>query len=209
MQDYYAARAQEYDRIYAKPERQEDLRRMESWLSSALVGCNVLELACGTGYWTQFYAPTAKEVIGIDSSPETLEICRARVTTNVKLLEGDAFHPPLTEISFDAAFAGFWWSHVPVARIPAFLASLHSALLPGAKVIFMDNRLVPGSSTPISERTEEGDTYQQRRLSDGSLHRVLKNFPTADALLREIEPHAREVVYYQWTYFWAVEYTLK
>lgn len=209
MQDYYAARAQEYDRIYTKPERQDDLRRMESWLSCALAGCNVLELACGTGYWTQFYAPTARDVVGIDSSPETLDVARRRVASNVRLLEGDAYEPPSLDITFDAAFAGFWWSHIPLRRIPAFLDSLHAVLRPGAKVIFMDNRFVPGSSTPIFERTEEGDTYQQRRLDDGSLHRVLKNFPVADALLRDIEPHAKEASYHQWTYFWALEYILR
>ena len=66
-----------------------------------------------------------------------------------------------------------------------------------------------GSSTPISERTEEGDTYQQRSLDDGSIHRVLKNFPNADELLRNIEPYSNEANYRQWAYFWALEYTLK
>ena len=32
---YYAARAGEYDRIYAKPERQADLRAIEKWLPSS------------------------------------------------------------------------------------------------------------------------------------------------------------------------------
>jgi demethylmenaquinone methyltransferase/2-methoxy-6-polyprenyl-1,4-benzoquinol methylase len=31
MQDYYAARAREYDEVYRKPERQADLREIERW----------------------------------------------------------------------------------------------------------------------------------------------------------------------------------
>lgn len=209
MQDYYAARAKKYDQVYNKPERQSDLRHMEAWLPKALTGRNVLELACGTGYWTQFYAPAARQVVGIDSSRETLDIAQARIPANVQLLEGDAYHLPPLDISFDACFAGFWWSHIPLQRIPAFLESLHASLQPGAKVIFMDNRFVQGSSTPISERTEEGNTYQQRSLDDGSIHRVLKNFPNADELLRNIEPYSNEASYRQWPYFWALEYTLK
>ena len=54
MQSYYAARAGEYDAVYEKPERQADLRQIEQWLPSALYGERLLEVACGTGYWTQF-----------------------------------------------------------------------------------------------------------------------------------------------------------
>jgi hypothetical protein len=73
----------------------------------------------------------------------------------------------------------------------------------------MDNCFVSGSSTPISERTSDGNMYQERVLDDGSAHRVLKNFPTADALLSSVEPYSKEIRYHQWTYFWALEYVLK
>ncbi|PIF90927.1 hypothetical protein CLU86_1824 [Acidovorax sp. 62] len=70
MQDYYAARAKEYDQIYAKPTRQADLRQMEAWLPTVLAGRNVLEIACGTGYWTQFSEPVQSlfgDCIGVQS----------------------------------------------------------------------------------------------------------------------------------------------
>lgn len=208
MQDYYAARAGEYDRIYLKPERQADLRRIESWLQASLAGGSVLEIACGTGYWTQFYAAGCSRVVAVDSAPETLNIARTRAPETVTFIVGDAYRIPAQPEKFDAGFAGFWWSHIPLGRIPEFLDGFHALLRPGAKVIFLDNRFVEGSSTPVSERDSEGNTYQARRLDDGSMHRVLKNFPTREALQQVLSPLAGEVRYYEWQYYWAVEYAL-
>jgi len=89
------------------------------------------------------------------------------------------------------------------------LSGLHAALQPGAKIVFFDNRFVLGSSTPISERDVEGNTYQFRQLEDGSTHRVLKNFPSRDELLASVMPHAEACEYREWDYFWALEYTLR
>ncbi len=62
---YYAARAAEYERIYDKSERQADLARLRHLIPSYFVGRSVLEIACGTGYWTQFIAPAARKVTAI------------------------------------------------------------------------------------------------------------------------------------------------
>lgn len=208
MQDYYAARANEYDRIYLKPERQSDLRQIESWLPSVFAGRTVLEVACGTGYWTQFYAPAAERVVAVDAAPETLRIAETRLpTAKVQLVEGDAYRLPPPTVRCDAGFAGFWWSHIPRSRIDEFLRGFHAAIEPGAKVVFLDNRLVAGSSTPISESDDEGNTYQIRTLADGSTHRVLKNFPGRDALMDDVAPYATAVEYREWQYFWALVYT--
>jgi len=209
MQAYYAARANEYDRIYAKPERQGDLRQIEAWLPTVFDGRRVLEIACGTGYWTQFYAPVARAALGIDSAQETLDIARARLPASVSLQKGDAYDLASVEGTFDAAFAGFWWSHIPRQRVPEFLEGLHAQLSPGAQVVFLDNRFVPGSSSPIAERDAEGNTFQVRTLQDGSSHRVLKNFPSREELLAALKPYVAQCDYREWPYFWALRYTLK
>ncbi|ETF02136.1 methyltransferase [Advenella kashmirensis W13003] len=209
MKDYYAARANEYDNIYLKPERQDDLQDIRAWLTAELTGRKVLEIACGTGYWTQFYAPSAQRVVAVDAADETLVIAAERVSPNVQLLQGDAFDLPAFDMSFDAAFAGFWWSHISRKDIVRFLTGLHGSLEPGAEIIFLDNRFVPGSSTPIAEQDAAGNTYQRRALQDGSTHRVLKNFPTREQLLADISPHAKLSQYCEWEYFWALKYSLK
>ena len=208
MQSYYAARAGEYDAVYKKPERQSDLRKIEQWLPSVLRGRRILEIACGTGYWTQFLASVASSVVAIDSAEETLRIARERVPSEiVSFAVGDAYSPGRQDGPFDAAFAGFWFSHVPVERQVEFLAALNAAVEPGAKIVFLDNLFIVGSSTAISEQDGRGNTYQSRRLSDGSMHRVLKNFPSETQLHALVASGLDQSSRYtSWSYFWAFEY---
>lgn len=207
MQSYYANRAPEYDNVYLKPERQGDLRAIERWLPTKCAGTSVIEVACGTGYWTQFIAPVSAHVLAIDSSPETLSIAKNRVTANhVVFQTGDAYALPLHEAKFDVAFAGFWFSHVPIKRQREFLRGLHATLIPGAKVVLLDNRYVEGSSSPITEQDEEGNTYQTRTLSNGTTHRVLKNFPTEKELKERLTGLGTSVTLTTWQYYWALEY---
>lgn len=139
----------------------------------------VLEVACGTGYWTRFIEPYATHIVAIDTSSETMDIAKSRVPEGkATFLVGDAykFSPKLGK--FSAAFAGFWFSHVPKVRRHEFLRGLNAMLVPGAKVVLLDNLYVDGSSSPIAETDVDGNTYQARKLIDGSTHRVLKNFPS-------------------------------
>ena len=57
MARYYAQRAAYYERVYFKPERQADLRQMEAWVAAHFSGRRVLEIACGTGWWTATARP--------------------------------------------------------------------------------------------------------------------------------------------------------
>jgi len=209
MHDYYAARAPEYDRIYLRPEGQPDLREIEAWLPAVFAGRSLLEVACGTGYWTRFIAPAAARVLAIDAAIETLRIARSHVDSpQVEFVLGDAYALPARAAGFDAAFAGFWFSHVPKSRVPGFLAGLHRALRPGARVVFLDNRYVEGNSTPLCERDAEGNTYQLRSLADGSRHKVLKNFPSEEELREATRGAARELRLREWKYYWALEYVV-
>ena len=213
LQTYYAARAAEYDRIYQKPERQADLRAIEAWLPPHFAGNNVLEVACGTGYWTQFIAPVARKVVAVDAAPETMEIAKTRgAMAAVQFVTGDAYAlqamPAVAAEAgqFEAAFAGFWYSHVPKARQPAFLQGLCAVLKPGSQVVLLDNRFVAGSSSPLSDSDADGNTYQTRPLDDGSRHRILKNFPTEAELLASVASLGEQARVTQWPYYWALQF---
>ena len=188
LKQYYAARAREYERIYEKPERQSDLARLKVLLPPLFAGRRVLEVACGTGYWTQFIAHAAGSIVAVDANAETLAVAAEKSwpAGRIDFKVGDAYALADDLGEFDAAFAGFWWSHILANDRPRFLATLGRRLRPGAKVVLLDNRYVEGSSTPISHRDDDGNTYQSRRLQDGSEHMVLKNFPTAAELNADV-----------------------
>jgi len=62
LAEYYRERAAEYDAVYAKPERQQDLARLHGLLSPLVAGQRVLEVAAGTGYWTRVLSGSAAAI---------------------------------------------------------------------------------------------------------------------------------------------------
>ena len=204
METYYARRAAEYEKIYHKPERQADLARMRVDIPALFKGARVLEIACGTGWWTPLIAEQAESVLALDYNEETLAIARTKKypRSNVRFQQGDAYALPAWPRRFSACYAGFWWSHIPLGKIDSFLQGLAAALEPGAMLAFMDNRYVEGSSTPISRRDAEGNGYQKRRLADGTTHEVLKNFPTAGQMEKRLGRYGSEVRFVNYQYYW-------
>ena len=210
MRAYYAQRATYYERVYFKPERQADLRALEAALPAAFAGRRVLEVACGTGWWTPHGARDARSWLATDINPETLAVARTKpLPACVQLALADAY--TLAELgaqTFDGAFAGCWWSHVPLQRLPAWLGTLHARLQTGAVVVLLDNRYVQTSNLPITRRDDQGNTYQRRTLDDGSVHEVLKNFPTRDQTCAALGGRARDPQWTAYAHYWVLHYTL-
>ena len=211
MVDYYKRRAAYYERVYHKPERQTDLRAMEAWVAQAFAGRRVLEVACGTGWWTPHGARDCLSWLATDLNPETMDIAQTKALPEGKLQFAtvDAYtFAELGDTTFDAAFAGCWWSHVPLSRLAAWLEALHARLAPGARIVFLDNSFVQASSTPISRRDAAGNSYQLRTLDDGSVHEVLKNFPRAEDALAMLGPRAYDARWIAHEHYWLLAYTL-
>lgn len=78
LEAYYQRRANEYDRVYAKPEQQADFAALRAWLAERVAGKAVLEVACGTGHWTAVRAGNATYIVATDINPasEAFGICR-------------------------------------------------------------------------------------------------------------------------------------
>lgn len=204
--EYYRHRAAEYDAIYAKPERQDDLARLRELLPRLVIGSSVLEIAAGTGYWTRVLSSSAAAITATDINTETLDVARARDYGPARLTFRTADAYALHEIPgrFDTAFLGFFWSHIPRADVPRFLHGLHClrGLHGRLKVIVLDNRYVPGSSTPISRTADTGDTFQRRTLKDGSSYEIVKNFPSQEQFAADVAAYADDVTWTELTYFW-------
>ena len=169
MQLYYAQRASEYDRIYARSERQADLGQLKTYLSVCFKGLDVLEIACGTGYWTQYAAESAHSILATDINADMLQIAASRDYPKcpVTFRLGDAFNLRDVPSGHDAGLAGFFWSHVPMTRRNELINTFHSRLKEYSPVIWLDNRYQEGSSTPTSRQ----DTAAQH-LSNPSRYRM-------------------------------------
>jgi demethylmenaquinone methyltransferase/2-methoxy-6-polyprenyl-1,4-benzoquinol methylase len=204
LADYYARRAPEYERFYDKPERQADLALLRQRVAGLCAGRKVLEVACGTGWWTEVLAQAAAQVTGLDVNEEVLQIARAKPlpTGRVEFLRADAYALPDFGRRHDMLFASFWWSHVPLARLDEFLDGCVRAAAPGALLVFLDGRYVEGSSTPLARQDADGNTYQVRKLEDGSVHEVLKNYPAQSELMRRAARVGREANVELLPYHW-------
>ncbi len=207
MVEYYKKRALEYERIYGKPERQESLALLKARVTQLFSGKSVLEIACGTGYWTEVLARSARSVSASDINEAVLEIARQKPYGQcpVSTLIGDAYSPRAVP-GCDSAFAGFWFSHVEKSRRAAFIQALHAALPPGSLVCLVDNRFVEGSSTPISRIDPEGNSWQDRKLDSGETHEVIKNFPSEGELASIFGPCSAGFEYESFGYYWLISY---
>jgi ubiquinone/menaquinone biosynthesis C-methylase UbiE len=159
MQQYYRARAIEYDLFYQVPERLSELTQLQAWLIERTRGQTILEVAAGTGYWTEIAAPCARAITATDLNAETLEIAAARrLGPHVSLRTADAYSLPHSTTSFDVGMAHLWWSHVERQKRKSFLSHFASRLRPAATLLMIDQIYVEGLTSPIS-RDSCGNQY--------------------------------------------------
>ena len=197
QQAYYRARAPEYDEWWLRAGRYDrgpDFRRRwvheTNELRAALAAFGaygrVLEIACGTGWWTQQLAEGAKEVAALDGSAEMLERCRTRVEAaalgaeRVRYIHADVWgwEP---DRRYDVVFFGFWLSHVPAQRFEAFWRLVGEALAPEGRVFFVDSASPSGSSG--LERT---GTTERRELNDGRAFEIVKRYYEPEPLQQRL-----------------------
>ncbi len=194
---YYEHRAPEYDDVWfrrgpydlgAEGNRRwfEETARLEGAVDALDASGAVLELACGTGIFTQRLALRAERLIAVDAAASTLEINRRRVADQrVEYVHGDLFEwEPPQGLRFDLIFFAFLISHIPPSRFEEFWNLLVGWLVPGGRVFFCDD--VAGAETRPSnpgECVEDGpDFAHRRRLLDGREYTIVKVFHRPDGL---------------------------
>lgn len=183
--DYYRARASEYDDWFLRRGRYDlgpelnaqwfaEVAELAAALDAFAPRGDLLELACGTGWWTEHLARHAAGITAVDASPGVIELNRARVgSPRVRYLQADIFawEP---DRQYDVVFFSFWLSHVPPERFAPFWELVRRCLRPGGRVFFIDS--LSGSTGPVRDPWQAGpDGYtQRRRLNDGREYTVVK-----------------------------------
>jgi ubiquinone/menaquinone biosynthesis C-methylase UbiE len=219
LENYYDRRAAEYEEVYARddPVVQRELTRIATAVENSVSGRLVLEIACGTGYWTQLASHRARSIHAIDISSKMLEVAkRKRYECPVSFCRADAYNLPFRDGFFNAGLASFWFSHIPKDRIHAFLNSFHRKLeeKTPSDIVLADNVYVHGLGGELVSRPNDENTYKLRKLRDGSKHLVLKNY-YSERMLREIfgrfvSPNDSDsVTVFYGTRLWCVSYRVQ
>ena len=195
MVKYYSDRAKEYEEVYAwrDPQRQEEQELMEKTLKTIFAGRRVLDIGCGTGYWTQRISMTAESIVGIDINEAVLEIARSKeygCPTEYRVM--DAYNMKFNE-RFSGVLASFMLSHVLKEDIPSWLEHVHSFLEPSARVFISDNTYIEGIGGKLQTKQGDPNTYKLRTLNDGSQHLIVKNYFTTEELVELFSEYNKEI----------------
>jgi len=212
MVKYYSDRAKEYEQIYEwrDPDRQEEQGRMGEEMRKALNGRSVLDVGCGTGYWTQRVSTITEKITGIDINEAVLDIARSKkygCPTTFHLM--DAYDLEFPARSFTGALASFWLSHVPREKMGSWLEALHRVLEPGAHVFIADNTFIEGVGGKLITKPGDPNTYKLRTLNDGSQHLIVKNYPTPHELVELFGEHSKGITeenVFHGRCFWWISY---
>ncbi len=190
---YYRARADEYDEWFYRQNRYDRGAALnQQWFDEVTIVKravdalghieSALELACGTGIWTQELSRMATQVTALDASDEMLAINRAKVSAaNIDYQQADLFawQP---DRQYDLVFFSFWLSHVPAERLDGFLAAASAAVRPGGNIFLIDSRQEPSSTATDNPLRADEDIIRTRKLNDGREFKVIKVFYESDNL---------------------------
>lgn len=187
MMTYYKERAAEYDEWFYRQGRYDrgsesnarwfaEVEEVSHALDELKMEGDVLELAPGTGIWTEKLVRMAATITAVDASAEMIEVNRAKVASGrVTYLQADLFNWR-PERTYDAVFFGFFISHVPLERLDTFLASVATMVRPGGKVFFVDGRREQSSTAVNHQLPDQDSQVMVRKLNDGRAFEIVKNF---------------------------------
>ncbi|MDP9415626.1 MAG: class I SAM-dependent methyltransferase [Pseudomonadota bacterium] len=215
MNRYYQARApwhDDYMSYTSNPDMESLLAPLIADIAPYIVGRDVLEIACGTGNWTQVLAQRAHSVLATDGSADMLTHARTKsYDGNVTLALADAYTLDTVQDTYSAAFAADWWSHIPKSAIPLFLHTLHEKLRPSASVLFLDMTYQDYPEFTAYRYDSEGNGITKRGLPNGEEFDVIKNFPTEQELHAYVAEVAEQVRFleYPTLHRWLFAYILR
>src|SRR3954447_14824779 len=178
MRAYYDQRAAEYDDwwlgrgVFARRERPGWDDEVAAVLDAvrALSPARVLDVACGTAFVTRHLRG---DVTGLDQSATMVEIAASRLPQG-RVVRGDAVPLPFEDGAFDRVFTGSFYGHLVEDERARFLAEARRV---APELVVLDAALRDGGVP---------EEWQERKLNDGSRHRVYKRFFTPAQLAAEL-----------------------
>ncbi|ODG99659.1 methyltransferase type 12 [Nostoc sp. KVJ20] len=195
--EYYRARANEYDQWFYRTgryDRGEELN--QRWFDEvAIVKTalhqiepveHILELACGTGIWTQELLQKGQKITAIDAVSEVIEINQRKLQSpKVNYQQWDLFTWEPHQ-QYDLVFFSFWLSHVPPIELNSFFQKVSRSVRPGGQIFMIDSRFEPTSTAKDHILKNDENLYKKRKLNDGQEFQIVKIFYRPDELNNEL-----------------------
>lgn len=116
----------------------------------------VIDLGCGTGFFTELLSSSYERVIGVDISSKMLAFTKQHRSDDITLVAGDAFKMPFIDNSIDCIYSNLviqWCNPLEHA-----LAELFRVLKPGGLFVF--STLVDGTLFELKSSWRQVDDDQ-------------------------------------------------
>lgn len=151
-------------------------RRVRMLTSHIRAKMDVLELGCGTAYFTRQLALTGAKITAIDISPELLEAAQQQcLASNVKFDIQNAYALTYPPASFDSIVGSSVLHHLVIDQA---LSEIHRVLRPGGTIRFTEPNLlnpqiaIQKNVSAVKRRL--GDSPDETAFFRWSLRRLLK-----------------------------------
>jgi SAM-dependent methyltransferase len=115
-------------------------RRVKMLSSHLRPGMTVLELGCGTGYFTRELARSGADIVAIDVSPELLQIAKANYSApNVRYEIQNAYELSYSDAVFDSVVGSSVLHHLEIEEA---LREIYRVLKPSGTIYFTEPNML-------------------------------------------------------------------
>ncbi|XP_055334224.1 uncharacterized protein HI_0912-like [Paramacrobiotus metropolitanus] len=178
--DQYTDKAEHYSKLKERDwvrvvERPTVLRALGD-----LRNLTCMDMACGSGYYArQMKLLGAAEVIGVDYSPQMIELARSLDDLSITYLTQDCER--LEELGmpeyFDVVFGGWMIPYIPsVERVSRFAQNLRSVVKPGGRTVQLfgnENRFSSGNVVDLMDAMGQRFEANGHVPRDGDPYKVI------------------------------------
>jgi ubiquinone/menaquinone biosynthesis C-methylase UbiE len=182
MMEYYDERADEFDEIYEgkgpasfpSDYYKRDVEDIGIFMKGFGKG-HIIDIACGSGFWIQYYCSNCNSFTFFDQSKKMLNECMLKAKSHGIFNKSDFINDDILQYNFnskyDSAFIGFLISHFAKNQEDVFFNRLKNILKPGSDFMIVDGAWNKERANKYSK-----EDIVERQLNDGRKFNIYKKY---------------------------------